>query len=94
MSSSSNGTAAVESRVSGDEQGRVLGLLDRHTSEAVGYPHVLAVILTQQNTNDPPLCLLLGGAIVVIDSGKEDEGRDGDVPGDEREGFCGGGRHR
>lgn len=64
-----------------------------HTSKAVGYPHVLAIVLTQQDTDDPPLCLLLGSSVVVVDGGEEDEGRDRDVPGDEREGFGGGGRH-
>ena len=30
----------------------------------------------------------------MVDSGEEDEGSNGDVSGDEGDGFCGGGRHR
>lgn len=64
------------------------------TCEAVGHPHILAVILAEQNTDHPPLCLAGDCSVVVVDGGEEDERSDGDVSSHQRERFRGGGRHR
>ena len=65
------------------------------TSKAVGYPHILSIVLTKKHAhNSPRLCLALNGSVVVIDGTQKDEGCDGDVSGDEGKGFCRGGRHR
>jgi hypothetical protein len=62
-----------------------------HTSEAVGNPHVLPIVLAEKNTNDTAL-RLCRCAVVVVDGGKEDEGSNGDVSCDEGDGLrCGGG---
>ena len=62
-----------------------------HTREAVGYPHVLAVILSEEHTDYSPLGSLCLSAVVVC-CREEDERRDGDVAGHERQRLsCGGG---
>ena len=63
------------------------------TSKAVGNSHVLAIVLSKKHTDDTAL-RLCRCSVVVVDSGEEDEGSNGDVSGDEGDGFCGGGRHR
>ena len=62
-----------------------------HTRKAVGYSHVLAVVLSEKNTDYSPLCSFCLAAVVVC-CGEEDERRDGDVAGHERQrlGCCGG----
>lgn len=62
-----------------------------HTREAVGYPHVLAVVLSEEHTDYSPLGSLCLSA-VVVGGGEEDERRDGDVAGHKRQRLsCGGG---
>ena len=67
------------------------GAEELRTRKAVGYSHVLAVILSEKNTDYSPLCSFCLAAVVVC-CGEEDERRDGDVAGHERQrlGCCGG----
>ena len=62
-----------------------------HTREAVGYPHVLAVVLSEEHTDYSPFGSLCLSAVVVC-CREENERRDGDVAGHERQRLsCGGG---
>jgi len=63
------------------------------TCETVGYTDVLAIVRAQKDTDHSAFRSLDYRPVVVIDNGKKNERGNGDVPCDERQSLCGGGRH-
>ncbi len=62
----------------------------RHACEAVRHPYELSIILPEQDPDysfSVPGVALDARPAIVICCGEEDEGGNGDGPGDEREGF-------
>jgi len=57
--------------------------LCQHTSKAVGHPHILAIILSQQHADYALPCAFCLAAVMVC-CGEEDKRGDGDIAGDER----------